>query len=150
MDCSLTKTVNRLSGAAANIYSGQRELSKHAIYLSLSHQQTDSSRCHSWSFNEIEPSESNAHLNASNKAGRLLKNSQNRYEYNAFTLFTHSLARVLVHTRLSALGRECMRHGKYNNSTSDPVSNAILFKYDNELFSIFVLKDLIVQVYLNE
>lgn len=41
-----------------------------------------------------ETSESNAHCHAVGNAARLLKNSQNRYEYNAFTLFTHSLART--------------------------------------------------------
>lgn len=44
----------------------------------------------------LETSESNAHFHPSGSAARLLKNSQNRYEYNAFTLFTHSLARVLA------------------------------------------------------
>lgn len=106
MDCSLTKTVSRRSESA-------REQHMHGAPPARTKRSTEYARCvcvclsrsnmHNclgrrlpFTVDTLETSDSNAHIHLSGSAARLLKNSQNRYEYNAFTLFTHSLARVLA------------------------------------------------------
>lgn len=111
MDCSLTKTVNRRTAKAANTYSvAERELhtantcmyvrTAYACPMVVSLALHTGARyfgIHSCSARTLDVNQWRI-LQPMLTAARLLKNSQNRYEYNAFTLFTHSLARSCTST----------------------------------------------------
>lgn len=124
MDCSLTKTVSRGTACAREQrFASENEASTwHASLYHICLSRSDAhcgERCivvaptsQPFTVNTHETSESNAHCHAVGNAARLLKNSQNRYEYNAFTLFTHSLARVLVPRRTRFFTHLCRRRAK--------------------------------------